>query len=158
MSDYDSQDMTIVSYREISSIMATHVFIGFPSQGMSYDMNSQKPCNETRCRPTISNFPVYQHVLALGWEGGIVLDLGCCCKVDSAIYLQYIDRRFSTVGTDVRKCWSDGIPAQNLIASDLRPGIVITLVMYAVSHSAQCFGIWAMSCSSPRPKPSLLRS
>ncbi|KAF7369052.1 Methyltransferase ausD [Mycena venus] len=54
-------------------------------------------------RPKISTFPVYQHVLDLGRKGGIVLDLGCC------------------FGTDIRKCWSDGIPAENLIASDLRP-------------------------------------
>ncbi|KAJ6551447.1 hypothetical protein B0H19DRAFT_1157684 [Mycena capillaripes] len=55
-------------------------------------------------RPKISNFPVYEHVLALGKGGGIVLDLGCC------------------FGTDIRKCASDGIPVQNLLASDLRPG------------------------------------
>ncbi|KAF7377676.1 Methyltransferase ausD [Mycena sanguinolenta] len=54
-------------------------------------------------RPKISRFPVYEYVLDLGRRGGIVLDLGCC------------------FGTDIRKCWSDGIPAQNLIASDLRP-------------------------------------
>ncbi|KAJ7815041.1 hypothetical protein B0H14DRAFT_3111894 [Mycena olivaceomarginata] len=54
-------------------------------------------------RPKISTFPMYEHVLDLGRKGGIVLDLGCC------------------FGTDLRKCWSDGIPAQNLIASDLRP-------------------------------------
>ncbi|KAJ6504201.1 hypothetical protein C8R47DRAFT_1210286 [Mycena vitilis] len=54
-------------------------------------------------KPKISTFPVYPHVLALGREGGIVLDLGCC------------------FGTDIRKCWSDGVPPQNLLASDLRP-------------------------------------
>ncbi|KAJ7363821.1 hypothetical protein DFH08DRAFT_949457 [Mycena albidolilacea] len=46
-------------------------------------------------KPKIYTFPMYEHVLDLGRKGGIVLDLG--------------------------KCWSDGIPAQNLIASDLWP-------------------------------------
>ncbi|KAJ6466926.1 hypothetical protein C8R45DRAFT_1055480 [Mycena sanguinolenta] len=54
-------------------------------------------------KPKISGFPVYKHVLDLGRMGGIVLDLGCC------------------FGTDIRKCWSDGISPQNLMASDLRP-------------------------------------
>ncbi|KAF8201133.1 hypothetical protein K438DRAFT_637597 [Mycena galopus ATCC 62051] len=54
-------------------------------------------------KPKISNFPVYEQILDLGRNGGIILDLGCC------------------FGTDIRKCWSDGIAAKNLIASDLRP-------------------------------------
>ncbi|KAJ7254646.1 hypothetical protein B0H12DRAFT_1233309 [Mycena haematopus] len=54
-------------------------------------------------RPKISAFPMYEHALDLGRKGGIVLDLGCC------------------FGTDTRKCWSDGVPVQNLVASDLRP-------------------------------------
>ncbi|KAJ6466925.1 hypothetical protein C8R45DRAFT_1020477 [Mycena sanguinolenta] len=53
-------------------------------------------------RPKISAFPMYEHALELGRKG-IVLDLGCC------------------FGTDIRKCWSDGVPVQNLVASDLRP-------------------------------------
>ncbi|KAJ7176635.1 hypothetical protein C8R46DRAFT_1160555 [Mycena filopes] len=54
-------------------------------------------------RTKISTFPVYPHVLALGRQGGILLDLGCC------------------FGTDIRKAAADGFPAKNLIASDLRP-------------------------------------
>ncbi|KAK7052305.1 methyltransferase ausD [Favolaschia claudopus] len=54
-------------------------------------------------RPKISTFPMYEHVLDLGRKGGLILDLGCC------------------FGTDIRKCASDGVPVQNLIASDLRP-------------------------------------
>ncbi|KAJ7489410.1 hypothetical protein FB451DRAFT_1390562 [Mycena latifolia] len=55
----------------------------------------------------ISTLPAYQHVLTLGRErvGAILLDLGCC------------------FGTDVRKAASDGFPAQNILASDLRPDL-----------------------------------
>ncbi|KAJ7489412.1 hypothetical protein FB451DRAFT_689667 [Mycena latifolia] len=57
-------------------------------------------------RTKISTLPAYQNVLTLGREraGAILLDLGCC------------------FGTDVRKAASDGFPAQNILASDLRPG------------------------------------
>ncbi|KAJ7768314.1 hypothetical protein B0H16DRAFT_1519369 [Mycena metata] len=55
-------------------------------------------------RTKISTLPAYQHVLALGRQGGILLDLGCC------------------FGTDIRKAAADGFPVEKLIASDLRPG------------------------------------
>ncbi|KAK7019944.1 methyltransferase ausD [Favolaschia claudopus] len=61
-------------------------------------------------KPKISTYPMYEHVLDSGRKGGIILDLGCC------------------FGTDIRKCASDGVPVQNLIASDLRP------VFWALGH------------------------
>ncbi|KAK7042264.1 methyltransferase ausD [Favolaschia claudopus] len=55
-------------------------------------------------RPKISTFPMYEHVLDLGRKAGSFLILGV-----------------AVLGTDIRKCASDGVPVQNLIASDLRP-------------------------------------
>ncbi|KAF7377672.1 Methyltransferase ausD [Mycena sanguinolenta] len=66
-------------------------------------------------RPKISAFPMYEHALELG-RNGILLDIGCC------------------FGTDIRKCWSDGIPARNLIASDLRPGRMARLCLRMDIH------------------------
>ncbi|KAJ6465137.1 hypothetical protein DFH09DRAFT_1156173 [Mycena vulgaris] len=56
-------------------------------------------------RTKISRLPAYQHVLTLAREraDAILLDLGCC------------------FGIDVRKAVSDGFPAENVLASDLRP-------------------------------------
>lgn len=56
-------------------------------------------------RTKIPTLPAYENVLTLGRgrPGAILLDLGCC------------------FGTDVRKAASDGFPAGNILASDLRP-------------------------------------
>ncbi|KAF8207579.1 hypothetical protein K438DRAFT_1576024 [Mycena galopus ATCC 62051] len=52
----------------------------------------------------IKNRPAYDHVLDLGRNlpGALFLDVGCC------------------FGTDLRKLASDGFPAQNMLACDLR--------------------------------------
>jgi len=53
----------------------------------------------------ISRFPIYKEVLALGQnrKGAILLDIGCC------------------FGNDSRKAALDGYPAEQTVASDLRP-------------------------------------
>ncbi|KAE9411501.1 hypothetical protein BT96DRAFT_952531 [Gymnopus androsaceus JB14] len=53
----------------------------------------------------MSGLPTYPHLLDIGRElkNPIFLDIGCC------------------FGVDVRKAIADGFPAQNIIASDLRP-------------------------------------
>ncbi|KAH7884932.1 hypothetical protein F5I97DRAFT_1811072 [Phlebopus sp. FC_14] len=55
----------------------------------------------------MAGFPVYRHVLRLGREreGAILLDVGCC------------------FGNDLRHAALDGFPAQNMVGSDVLPGL-----------------------------------
>ena len=76
-------------------------------------------------RLRISRHPVYGDLLRLGKEhGGILLDIGCCCKLlvvlrtCSTVCLTYLVK----VGNDARKAVSDGYPVDKVIASDLEPG------------------------------------
>ncbi|KAI8980781.1 hypothetical protein BD414DRAFT_516481 [Trametes punicea] len=66
------------------------------------------PCIRTFdfVKPKISRLPCYEQLLSLAKNDrdALLLDIGCC------------------VGTDIRKVIADGYPAQNIIASDLRPG------------------------------------
>lgn len=75
-----------------------------------------------RRRLNVSTVPNYQKVLQLGKgrRDALFLDLGCACACLVKVFLAYPDG-FS-VGTDIRKLIQDGYPAQNVIASDLRPG------------------------------------
>ncbi|KAG1870346.1 hypothetical protein C8R48DRAFT_789353 [Suillus tomentosus] len=75
---------------------------------------------------SLSNLPVYEHILELGRKrpDAVLLDIGCC------------------FGTDGRKAAADGFPAKNIIASDLFNGnifspceqsFLLTNSMYRVS-------------------------
>lgn len=64
-------------------------------------------------RLKIPTFPAYQELLKLGKErkGALYLELACC------------------VGNDVRKTVSDGFPVDQVIASDLEPGMSIDPIL-----------------------------
>jgi len=56
-------------------------------------------------RNYIANLPCYETFIRLAneREDSVFLDIGCCC------------------GTDIRKVVSDGVPAKNILGTDLRP-------------------------------------
>ncbi|KAJ3526531.1 hypothetical protein NM688_g8251 [Phlebia brevispora] len=62
----------------------------------------------------ISRLPAYKELLRLGRErkGAVYLELACC------------------VGNDLRKAIADGFPANQVIASDLHPGMDSMLFLY----------------------------
>ena len=77
----------------------------------------------------ISGLRNYPELLRLGKErpDAIFLDFACCCERHVPAVLLYwvweLMAWLGIVGNDARKAIADGYPMQNVIASDIQPGM-----------------------------------